>query len=79
MRNRHYKCIHVINFFYKEAQTKEVKNKEKDWITNFKDQNESKLADWKGGTVPFLETFQHWINELPLAHSCEHLVKLLTR
>ena len=79
MRNRHYKCIHVINFFYKEAQTKEVKNKEKDWITNFKDQNESKLTDWKSGTVPFLKTFQHWINDFPLAHGCEHLVKLLTR
>ncbi|POO01690.1 hypothetical protein TorRG33x02_024670, partial [Trema orientale] len=40
--------------------------------------NKRPLTDRKRCTIPATETFQHWIDDLQLAHSREHLVKLFT-
>ncbi|POO01687.1 hypothetical protein TorRG33x02_024640 [Trema orientale] len=47
-------------------------------IQNDIQMNKRPLADWKRCTIPAADTFQHWIDNLPLAHCREHLVKLLT-
>lgn len=69
----------IPNFFFFPAAfrlTYKVQHKEQIAILFL---DSTLLANRKGGTIPFFEAFEQRIDQLTLAHCCEHLIDILSR